>query len=228
VTDGQPFGAHFAHAAIGGLVHEEGLATLHALMKDYEAFWPWLARYHLEYVRAVLYEREVQNRRPPSYSRQERDAIAMGKAAIGKTTLAALALLDGATAPPGELIRSYDAFNVSYQLYDDLLDWRDNYTGGLYSYLVVQALECWRSQHSGDVSALPEPDELGRLIYYGCLVEDILREAHEYAEQAIMHVQRLNCPAWVGAIRQLQGTYTRLADDLAQLKQRGQAQRAPR
>ena len=64
VTDGQPLGGRFIHAAIGGLVHEEALATLRDLLRGHETFWPCLARYHQEYVAAVIREQDVPARRP--------------------------------------------------------------------------------------------------------------------------------------------------------------------
>jgi hypothetical protein len=228
VTDGQPLGGRFVHAAIGGLVHEEALAILRSLLVGYDAFWPWLARYHQEYVRAVIRERDVQARRPLTYSREERDAIAAGKCASGKAALVALALLAGEAEPPAELVRSYDAFCVSYQLYDDLLDWRQDYASGLYSYLVVQALDQWQCQHDGKAEGQPAADELGRVIHYGGLAEDELGEAQAYAEQVITLVQGLGCPAWIATLRECQNLYARLSGDLVQLRERGLTRQARR
>ena len=105
VTDGQPLGGRFIHAAIGGLVHEEALATLRELLRGHETFWPWLARYHQEYVAAVIREQDVPARRPLAYTCAERDTIAADKAAPSKAALVALALLGGETEPPAELDR---------------------------------------------------------------------------------------------------------------------------
>ncbi len=221
VTDGQPLGGRFIHAAIGGLVHEEALATLRELLRGHDAFWPWLARYHQEYVAAVIHERDVPARRPLVYARAERDTIAADKAAPGKAALVALALLAGEAKPPAELGHSYNAFCISYQLYDDLLDWRQDHVSGLYSYLVVQALA--RCTPGCDGADRPTADDLGRVIYYGGLAAKTLAEAHAYADRAIVLVQDLSCPAWVATLRECQALYARLSGDLAQLRRQGLA-----
>jgi hypothetical protein len=224
VVDGQPFQGQFVSAAIGGLIHEEALEIMRSLLGRCEAFWPWLLRYHHEYVAAVIAERDLQARRPPAYSAEERDRLAAGKCACGKVSLAALAFLDGAETPMEALARSYDAFSISSHLYDDLLDWRSDYAGGLYSYLIVQALVRCAPHHDG--ADRPTADELGRVIYYGGLAAETLAEAHNYAERALALVQGLGCPAWVATLRECQTLYARLSDDLAQLRERGLAQRA--
>jgi len=221
VADRQPVAGQFVHPAVGGLVHEEALATLRALLGNDAVFWPSLRHCHQEYVRALIAEREVQTRRPMTYSRAERDRIAADKCASGKATFTALAALNSAEGPPKALLRSYDAFCVSYQLYDDILDWRQDYVHGPYSYLVVQALQYWQDRHEGKTAEQPRPDEMGQIIYYGRLAEDLLKEAGTYADQAVSLVQDLDCPAWVATLRECQALYTRLADDLAQLKEQG-------
>jgi hypothetical protein len=224
VVDRQPFQGQFVSAAIGGLIHEEALEIMRSLLGRCEAFWAWLLRYHHEYVAAVIAERDLQARRPPAYSAEERDRVAAGKCACGKIALAALAFLNGAEAPVEALAQSYDAFSVSSHLYDDLLDWRQDYTGGLYSYLIVQALARCVSGHDG--ADRPPADDLGRVIYYGGLAAETLAEADTYAERAITLVRGLSCPAWVATLRECQALYATLADDLAQLRQQGLAQRA--
>jgi len=225
VTDGQPFDGRFVHAAIGGLVHEEALTVMRSLLGSHDPFWRGLAGYHQAYVRAVIAEREIQTRRPLTYARAERDRIAADKCASGKAAFVALALLDGSEEPPAALIHSYDAFCVSYQLYDDILDWRQDYTHGPYSYLVVQALESWQSHHPGFENSRPSPDELGQIIYYGHLAEDLLTEAGTYADHAVALVRDLDCPAWVAAIREFEETYARLATDLEALAETSLAAR---
>jgi hypothetical protein len=142
--------------------------------------------------------------------------------------LVALALLGGETEPPAELGRSYSAFCISYQLYDDLLDWRPDYASGLYSHLIVQALALCAPLHAGADVARPTADELGRVIYYGGLAAETLAEAHAYAERAIALVQDLGCPAWVARLRECQSLYISLASDLQQLKEQGLMRQAGR
>ena len=227
VTDGQRFDDRFVHAAIGGLVHEEALTVLRALLGSHDLFWRCLTAYHQAYVRAVICERDIQTRQPLTYSRAERDRIAADKCASAKAAFTALALLDGSEEPPPALIRSYHAFCVSYQLYDDILDWRQDYTCGPYSYLVVQALAYWQSRHPGFENSRPSPDEMGQIIYYGHLAEDLLNEAGRYADQAVVLVQELDCPAWIAAIQQLRETYAGLADDLGELTEKNLAASQP-
>jgi geranylgeranyl pyrophosphate synthase len=181
------------------------------LLAGQEAFWPWLTRCHQAYVAAVIGEREIQARRPPAYSRAERDEIAAGKGACGKASLAVLALLGGAKEPPAALLKSYDALCISYQLYDDLLDWRQDYAAGFYSYLVVQALDQWQRHHGATGAARLTADELGQVIYYGGPARDALAEAHAYAEQAIELARNSGCPAWIAALRGVQSLYARLS-----------------
>jgi len=192
------------------LLHEKAICLMQKLFAASSPFWGYLEQYHLEYTRAVLLEkaRHVETLSP--YDVQEMEHIAGGKLALAKASTTALAIRADDISKLDFLTQSQNCFAIASQLYDDLLDWKGDWQKRQYSYLL---------------SMLPlrgdeDKTTVGQVMYYSGSAEAVLQQSIGYIEQALRHVQGLQCQEWKGVLESFRGRLNRLGADIREIRER--------
>jgi prenyltransferase beta subunit len=116
---------------------QQSLAILYGYFPQSSPFWNEFQHHQQEFIQAILLEKTLQNgelKRP--YDNATFRRIAVGKSAMAKCTIAALAIL---ADMPEKLQKLYDLFDeiaIYLQLRDDYLDWKDDLKSKKYTYLL--------------------------------------------------------------------------------------------
>lgn len=138
VDDGTKGGIH--RPFMSSLLHERSLVLLQPLFPPESLFWNLLSGFHREFATAMLCELRKHRGVCSPYSREEWMAIAKGKSALSKGTSAAMSLLSGRGDHLSAISESQDCFNIAMQLYDDVRDWRDDLSRGVYTLMLSSRL----------------------------------------------------------------------------------------
>ncbi len=195
---------------LSSLLHEKAICLLQKMFAASSPFWGYLEQYHLEYTRAVFLEKERHVRALSPYDAQEMERIARGKLALAKASTTALAIRANDISKLDFLTQSQDCFAIASQLYDDLLDWKEDWQQRRYSYL----LSMLPLQGDEDLTTV------GQVMYYSGAAEAVLQQSIGYVELALRHVQDLQCQEWKGVLESFRGRLDRLATDIREIRER--------
>lgn len=202
-------------------LHEEIARRAHRLLAklldDSSAFWTDVDRYGREWAAAQHMEQRIRCGEIgwDALSDEDHRAMSAGRSALGKLVPAAMASLSGRRAELGAFERSYDLYNVSHQLYDDLLDWRADVVGQRLSWVLWRL---WRRH--------PEPSEWSvaatraRIHANGFSLAQ-LGEALSLLEEAREAVRGSKAEDWLGFLEFESGRTRALRRDLARIVLRG-------
>lgn len=163
-------------------------------------FWSYFQAYFCEYIRAVALEHHRHRHKVSAYSLEERYSIARGKSAMGKCAIAGLAVLAGSDERVAPLAASYDWYSCGRQIFDDVRDRDEDYRRGIYSPLVVQAIEHYRAGAGSDAE-LPSAVELGRIVYECGLADDHLTHADDCFARSLAAIDGWACSLWISVIQ---------------------------
>lgn len=203
------------------VVHEEiarrGHRLLARLVPPHADFWARLDRYSMEYVSSQLLEQEVHSGARPWARLSEKDhrAMSMGRAALGKLVPAAMAELGGSTERLPALERSYDLFNVSHQLYDDLLDWKSDARRRRLTWVL------WRLSERSDAVERWSIEGLRAAVHMGGFSLSVLDESERLLDQACEEVRGLPAQDWLGFLSFERGRTRALRRDLGAIVAQG-------
>ncbi len=208
------------HLLSGHVLHEAALDLLRALFDGGSPFWTQFERYRSEFINAVMTERRRHFETPESYDIDEMETIAAGKAAYSKSATAALSIMGKQDQITGILSRSQDHFHIGAQLYDDLLDWKDDYREHRYSYLLTRVIH--EHYKAGAIVGKDGPpvEEIGRAMYFSGIANETLELAGCYFGRALADVDNLKCDQWKYAVRSRELECEQLATDISKLVQR--------
>lgn len=202
------------------VLHESALELLHALFDGGSPFWAHFEHCRSEFINAVMTERLRHFETPESYDIDEMETIAAGKAAYSKAATAALSILGKQYRMIDILSRSQDNFHIGAQLYDDLLDWKDDYREHRYSYLLTRVInERYQARPTLDKDR-PPVEEIGRAMYFSGIAIEILRLAGSYFARALADVDKLKCDEWKYAVRSREFECEQLTSDISKLVER--------
>ncbi len=179
--------------------YQEICLLLSELFARPSPFWDDFTTYRRERVEALQIERLAHLYRIAPYTEEEKVAVAAGKSAMAKATIAALAQLAERPAPE-TLLASCEAYHVGLQLLDNVQDWRSDYRDHLYTPLLTQVI--LDNELADEVESADRPDVnlIGTLIYMQGYYQKLLSEAQDYFRLALYYVQEAACPAWQHAV----------------------------
>lgn len=198
------------------LLHEKSWRLLADLLTVHSPFWRLWDQYHQEWLVATWTEKRWDARWPQRPDTTTLLDIAANKTAIAKVVPAALAVLSEMSAPPPALDESQTLAATAFQLYDDLLDWRQDYERKHLTFPTCRALV--NAGISPGMEILPA-DELGHHLYFTDAADVTLRKAHDYYTQALAVLADLPAPRWRQRLETLQAANWRLRADLSELKE---------
>jgi hypothetical protein len=188
------------------------LHVLYGRFPPASPFWEHFDTFFGQYARAVVLEKRLASPDAP-YTTDEYEAIAKGKAAMAKCTVAALAVLSGDGAALPVLCEAIDCFHVAYQYWDDLKDWKEDLASSNPSYLLARARARLDRQQRSAVG----PDlecELGRAIHYAGLADDQLAGSFRWGQKAYELALQAGCRIWATHVQRLQMQTSVLRSDL--------------
>lgn len=202
------------------LLITESLNRLHSLFPHDSPFWTYLAVYQHDFFEAVISEKQTHFGRVKPLTAGQFFDLAKNKAGISKLVTTGLAILDGSSGPVEALSRSQDQFNAACQIYDDIVDLRDDLANRQYTYLLSAGITGAGVRESDLLSSDPRAvDELFRYIYYSGLIEDTLEMASRWCADALESVRELPVPRWNSVVWALRARLDKLAGDLGSIRE---------
>lgn len=160
----------------------EAYHILHRLFTPDALFWERFRSYLSGYAEACLQERVFASgeRSWREYTEMLALKVAAGKAAITKVAVAGLVELAQDDTLLCPLEESIDCYNIAYQMWDDLHDWKEDLKAGIPSVLLARAL----SEYSTQENRQEMTRWLTRELYYGGHAQYTLQLALDSLERA--------------------------------------------
>lgn len=202
------------HAELTRRAHRE----LSLLLPAHSPFWRDLERYAAQFLSSQHLEESVRGGSRPAESLGEQDqrSVAAGKAALGKLVPAAMAALSDRAAHLQPIERSYDLYNMSHQLYDDLLDWKEDLRAGRPSWLL------WRIARAHALPSAKAPvDDWRRVLHGGGFAAAALRESDALLDEARAAVTGIPAAGWTRFLDREAARTRQLRADLLRIGARG-------
>lgn len=204
----------------GTLFLKESLRLLYSIFPQSSPFWRYFEKYFKEFAQSVLLEHSKHFGVITPYSTEEMQSIAKGKAAMSKCVTAALSVLSKNEEKIEALSISQDYFNIAFQLYDDLKDWKEDYDNQRYSYLLTRVIQKYNADKKHKRSNLPNSEIIGRCVYFSGSAENQLREAENFLDKAKIPVEGFKCCHWFRIIADFKKSCEQLRVDLKEIKNR--------
>ncbi len=208
------------YSLAGTLLHEQSLLILAELFASTSSFWAQFVAYRQRWLIATWTEKQWVARwprRPPLTTVLE---VARDKTAMARFLPVALAILaDESTTSPA-LDESQSLAATAFQLYDDLLDWREDYRRRHLTWPICRALENAGISSDPCQEEMPAVDVLGHHLYFSGAAEETLERAHVFYQAALDQAADLPIPRWRQHLLSLQKANWRLKTDLNELKEK--------
>lgn len=181
-------------------LYRKCLNILSSLFISSSDFWCFFSKYNIEFTNAVLVERAKHFGMVSPFPFSEFEVIAKGKAAMAKYVTAALAVLSNKSQKIEKLEISQDYFNIGFQLYDDLKDWKKDYQNRNYSYLLTTIV--YENQLTEEIKSYNPHnlETIGKMIYLSKAADDQLNRAIYSFHKAIENAK--NCSLWLEKINE--------------------------
>ena len=165
------------------------------LVGDREEFWLSLGLYEQQTVEAL--KLEAYYRCHPSAYEELAQArlIGAGKLALYKAIPCAMAVQCDEFQSLPQFERSLDCLAAGRQLFDDVADWEEDLARGHYTFPLAQAVRLL------EVQGLPASATAVRTIIHNAIIlEDMLRQAADWHEEALAAVDGIPCDGWRGLV----------------------------
>lgn len=197
-------------------IYGEAIRHLTALFPPDHPYWTWFQRFHCEWLDAQ--RQEVALAALPLAERLSFDrfaAIAKGKSALAKNPAVAVTLLGGDMGLAPQLMASHDLLAIGFQLYDDLVDWREDARAGRTSFVINRILAGAGLDLKGPVDE-QQVEAMGQYLGESGLHRELLDLSLDYLDRSLFALQRLKLPDWEGFNRLLHHRVARLYTDVLQ------------
>ena len=181
-------------------LHYQALSAFYSAVPPTSPYWSYFEQYHEEYVHAILLERLRHMEIALPCSEEEMILITKGRSAVGKWIPTAMACLAGREEEVEPLESSLDAYYIGLQFMDDIMDWRSDYQRRNFSYLLTRCISDHDLIEAVNSNSPPSASEIGMLIFRSDYIGDSLDRMNEFFDQAIQHVEGIECPAWIARI----------------------------
>ena len=182
------------------LVFRSALNILTSIFNSSSNFWNFFSKYEREFTNAILFEKAKHTGIVTPFPFTEFEVIAKGKAAMAKYITAALAILSNKPSNIEKLEKSQDYFNIAFQLYDDLKDWKIDYKNCNYSYLLSTVIYENQLEDKIQSSNPPDLESIGRMIYLSKAAENQLDGAILSFHKAATYGK--SCSLWLKKIKE--------------------------
>jgi squalene-hopene/tetraprenyl-beta-curcumene cyclase len=214
-----------AEAAFGSIAPLQAVAMqfeayrlLNELFPGGSRFWERFGGYLRDLAEACVVEAEFGSGRRPwrSFTEDVAKEVAIKKAAIAKASIAGLAGLAGVAGPSAALDSAVDHYNVAYQMFDDLGDWKKDLRRRQPSLLLARLLP---DDGPFGADAL-NPEQIGgiaRKLYYEGHAGHVLRVALGQLAEADAALGQIPAVPFADAVAGLRRRCQDLEADIARI-----------
>lgn len=157
-------GRRAADVARGQSMQLEAHWILAKLFPAESSFWISLRADYLEYLAAMQAERALA---VDKLDEQALVDVARGKTAVARSCLSAMGILSGCPGVAADLSIALTDFYLARQMWDDLMDWREDLASGQQTLLLARALHELRGEAR-------EPHTVGVAIYFNGHADHVL------------------------------------------------------
>lgn len=174
---------------LGNLLLLDALAPYRSSLGSTSPFWLLMRRYITEWAESVSWEREEHWGQARDFA--EGDLLRLArKAAPLKIPCAALALLAGREEAVAPLEEMMDNLLVTFQLADDLRDWRDDLARGIYTHFLTRVMA-----DRGICPPAPlTEDDVEKSLFVGTVLDEAVDSMAQYTRQAMESISALHAP----------------------------------
>ncbi len=194
-------------------LHCEFVRTLHQIFPPTSDFWPYHDRFFREYQMAELTHRKGVGRRP--IQPRKYYSIIKAKSAPIKLAVCGMAILASRRERLAPLLKSFDAWIIGYQLYDDVVDWQEDYFARRHSLIGARIRQLVRGNNKR--YRLPE---LTKIVHSSDVIESALEESTRWFMRAEKSAEGNRCDDWIRFLRDFASITTAAVQDLVTLKVR--------
>lgn len=196
----------------------EAVLSLGRVFPPDSAFWNDYRRLYGEYIASIIAERAIARGSQPlsHFDFPLAERVAIGKSALSRLAISALAALTGQGETAQRLDRSLKHYLFARQLYDDLRDWKEDLSARLPSLVLSAVLTSWPAEsESMDKIALAR---LSKRIHYEGHSTALLDAAVVQLDLAAPLARE--APHFRGEIDRFRGIVTGMRDDIAAIREK--------
>lgn len=158
---------------------QEALSCLQVLFPQNATFWKMYKKFVNQFVSAMVREKYFALGLIPwnEYTEQEAIELMKKKNGLSKAAVVALAELSEDWTPTQDLLLSVDHFNIARQLFDDLVDWREDLKNNTPTLPLSRVVKEWPPKTAKRI-------DVARELYYGGHAEYVLNLAIAHLHEA--------------------------------------------
>jgi hypothetical protein len=192
----------------------EFVRTLHEIFPPSSDFWQYYDKFFREYQMAELAHRKQFGSdarvQPRKYCR-----IIKAKSAPMKLAVCGMAILSGRREHLCSLLKSFDYWIIGYQLYDDVVDWQEDYFARRDSLIGARIRQLVRA----DRKRYELPD-LTQIVHSSDVIESALEESSRWFVKAEKFAEGKQYDDWIKLLQDFASVTRRAVRDLVTLKVR--------
>jgi hypothetical protein len=181
-------------------------------------FWPEMEGNLTLMSQSMLDECQLYGGTANPFSLDEFKRVACGKMAFVRLNYIALAMLNGTPQEIPALNKCWDAIGLAVIVFDDVLDWREDYENENYTYLLSQILFSTPFQTEVAAGKLPKTTEVGMALFCTDQIESLYALAADELTAAVKLASEINCTALAGLIDELREKAVALRNNLVSQK----------
>ena len=216
----QPFPPRPDALFLAHLDQMQSLKRLYRLFPIGHPFWDLFYECYDETWQSVRHERLFHSHRIGAYPLSRFCAVAKGKTAILKPFSLALPFLSKRMEERQPLSASLDQHHVALVLLDDLEDWRQDFQGSNFTFLLTRLIRKTGLEEEIRRGGAVSPERIGRLLYGTGRMESQLRLAEVFFQKAVQTVDALPLPLWKSFNDGFRSRCRALRHDLAEIRRR--------
>ncbi len=208
--EASPFALHLSHHLLA-----KGMCLYLGLTTDAHSFSHILEGYFEE---AMGAERYLWRHHGKIASYDDTDFAMIGRrCALMKASGAIYADLSGNCGPLDAIERGLDAAATGVQLVDDLIDWYDDFSEGIYTHPYVLAFESCGCSSLSDV----EPKKIEKVLFCDGPADEVLGLAKHFFDEGVKHFDSAGASGMVFLIQDLMSSLLNVQQAVSELKQLG-------
>lgn len=204
ITESGFYSHNLLNIEIGKLVQQ--------LVGDCSIFWDYYDKYYEEYVGATMLERKKHFGKLENYSREEFLDIAKGKQAMCKIIPAMFCCLQNDFRLLNDYEKAMDISAAGMQIYDDLRDWKSDFSSQRVSWLLNVIL------HESGLNFQSNPELISNYLFDNNLDSYYLDMAKQLLDMSMVNSKRQLSPTWYRYIRFSQAYINKLRADLLKIR----------
>lgn len=182
------------------------------LLGDSELFWNYYYKYYQEYVQSTILERERHFGKIESYSKEEYLSISKGKQAMCKIIPAMFCCFQGDFTVLEDYERVIDITSSALQIYDDLRDWKTDFTAQRLSWILNSIL------YESGLNLCSDSNLVSDYLFDNEIDIHFLDISRRMLDEAMVISEKQLASTWYRYVRFLQNHVNRLMVDLLTIR----------